>query len=251
MGQMRIAAAVSSALLAVLLVGPGPARAAGDELYAAIGDSYSSGVGAPPYDGTTCARSPHGYPPQYAAYRAMILDLLACSGATTDDVLADQIPLMPPETIAVTVTVGGDDLDFTNGLLKCYRGTDAECQQVADAAHAYIRTTLPGKLDEVYQAVRKQARDAWLGVLGYPLLFAPGSECLMDAAKQEMINEVGRHLNAVIEERAQANGAVFGDAAKWFDGHGMCTVDPWIGPDFHPNREGYYRGYLSLMKYIG
>ncbi|MDI5942160.1 hypothetical protein QLR68_29330, partial [Micromonospora sp. DH15] len=44
-----------------------PARAAAAINYVALGDSYSSGVGAGPYDLSTCLRSDKSYAPLWAA----------------------------------------------------------------------------------------------------------------------------------------------------------------------------------------
>src|SRR5919112_2718902 len=62
--------------------------------YVALGDSYSSGVGTGVYDSASgaCARSPLSYPPLWAAeHRPASFGFVACSGAKTADVMANQI----------------------------------------------------------------------------------------------------------------------------------------------------------------
>ena len=51
---------VTTSLLTLSIASPA-AAAAGDVDYVALGDSYSSGVGAPGQSGL-CLRSPNGYP---------------------------------------------------------------------------------------------------------------------------------------------------------------------------------------------
>ena len=126
------------ALLATLglLVGPLPAYAAPQTLVA-VGDSFASGVGSFVYynDGTDCYRSPFSYPSQLAAATRLPLTLLACSGATTADVLNEQVPLIPEGADLVTVTVGGNDIGYRPVLTTCaLPGWLGNCDAAIDAA---------------------------------------------------------------------------------------------------------------------
>ena len=91
----RLAAYSSSLLLAAgaALTGAGAAQAARHRRrpgYVALGDSYSSGVGAGSYDSSSgdCKRSTKAYPYLWAAAHApSSFAFTACSGARTGDVL--------------------------------------------------------------------------------------------------------------------------------------------------------------------
>ena len=88
-----------------------PACASSPVHYVALGDSYSSGVGAGDYTGGSCRRSSHAYSALWAAehspasYRSA-----ACSGATTASVLSGQLSAVTSDTTFVTITIGGNDV---------------------------------------------------------------------------------------------------------------------------------------------
>ena len=72
------------------LAAAGPAAGA---TYAALGDSYSSGVGTGSYTlDSACKRGVYAYPYLWAqAHPGTSLSFVACSGAKTSDLLANQL----------------------------------------------------------------------------------------------------------------------------------------------------------------
>ena len=124
------------------------------KLYVALGDSFSSGEGAPAHvyvkggllgfvpqrykvflgdpgsEGYGCHRSPHAYPVSVATGLGpgWSLDLRACSGATFDDLDGRQNG-EPPQIDAfsvhrqqadlITMTMGGNDLNFASIVKAC------------------------------------------------------------------------------------------------------------------------------------
>jgi lysophospholipase L1-like esterase len=244
---------VAAGLAAAALAPAGAAQAAPSPSYVAIGDSYAAGVGAPPYQ-DQCLRSPHGYPALLA-----IADTTsnACSGAVTADVTASQLGGLSRRTTLVTVTIGGNDLGFSSGIGVCMQGTDADCAGVVTDAKAFATTTLPGRLDTTYEAIRARAPRARIVVTGYAHFFEATADCAAvppaSLAKRTALNEAVDTLNDVIEERATGNGAVFADVQDSFAGHGLCSTEPWItGPadsaPFHPTATGYSLGYLPGVR---
>ncbi|MDG4833608.1 SGNH/GDSL hydrolase family protein [Solwaraspora sp. WMMD1047] len=239
-----------------------PAQAArADAPYAALGDSYSSGVGGgAPYLDPPCDRSAGSYPELYAENQGIgSFDFAACSGATTADVRATQLGVLGPDTALVTVTVGGDDLGFSAGLKICIEGTDDDCRKVAGTAIDTIVTTLPTSLTGTYRAILAAAPYARLVVLGYPRLFEETDACRglpMDATKRKLINVVAMALNAAIKTAVAEIQArvtpVYVPVDPYFNGHRLCDPAPWInglgsdGP-FHPNATGYRNGYLAAL----
>jgi alpha-tubulin suppressor-like RCC1 family protein len=127
------------------LGGSGGSSGGPNSNYVALGDSYASGEGDPPFDpttddaetGDTCHRSLKAYPNQLTGMLEadpMMLDLplvsYACSGATTAHVTGTALDdTEPPEvshpdtlnanTALVTVTVGGDNIHFSHILITC------------------------------------------------------------------------------------------------------------------------------------
>ena len=81
---------------AAAITGTGiPANAATSVRYVALGDSYSSGVGAGDESGS-CDLSPNAYGPLWAAANsAASFTFDACSGATTSTVISGQLSSLP------------------------------------------------------------------------------------------------------------------------------------------------------------
>lgn len=172
---LRLACLVAPAAAAVLVAAP--ARAADPTDYAALGDSYSSGVGTVAASGT-CARSPQGYPQLWVDTHAVSsFAFVACSGATTDDVLANQLDALNGGTDLVTISIGGNDAGFASTILTCKFGSDSDCLTALGRADTYIDTVLPGKLDRTYAAISGRAPNARVVVLGYPHLYEQGTGC--------------------------------------------------------------------------
>ncbi|MGH3883959.1 MAG: SGNH/GDSL hydrolase family protein [Pseudonocardiaceae bacterium] len=232
--------------------------------YVALGDSYSSGVGTGVYDGASgdCFRSPLSYPPLWAGEnQPASFGFVACSGARTDDVLANQIPALQTSTDLVTITIGGNDAEFGTVLRTCTAAqSDSTCFAAVDAAEAFSRTVLPGRLARTYEAIRRDAPDARVIVLGYPRLFDLTPSCadplVPNLARRQRLNDGADVLNTVIQKAvSQHPGFSFTDVRGRFDGHGVCSADPWInGPSvptvvgpYHPNQTGYREGYLDAL----
>lgn len=194
----------------------------GNTAYVAMGDSFSSGEGlGAPYEAGTdddfapspnhCHRNTNAYGPllsrAHGLHGLKSLTFVACSGATTDDLIHPnianggepaQITRVGPATKTITLTIGGNDLGFADVLTRCVTGpgnphAKAGCTQSAslrqDAAErlavlagtrpdkngqATIRTpdgrpiwSLPGILKRLHAA----APQARIYFAGYPHLF--------------------------------------------------------------------------------
>jgi lysophospholipase L1-like esterase len=240
-------------LLAILglLVSPLPAYAAPRTLVA-IGDSYGSGVGSFLYydDGSDCYRSPFAYPSQLAAATGLSLTLAACSGATTFDVLDEQLDLIPKGTDFLTISVGGNDVGFRSVIRECaLPGWLGRCSATIESGLATLHTALPDRLRAVYAKVREKAPVATVVVTGYPLLFN-GTDCnpltFFTPEEMEQINDGTEELNDVIKAAAKEAEFRFVDAVPAFKGHAWCDRQPWINGlvvpvvnSYHPNIAGH------------
>ena len=258
-----LASLVFSTLLTVLTAAPAAAASAPAQWdYVALGDSYSSGVGAPGQS-IVCLRSPNGYPGLWAAandpksYRSV-----ACGGATTDTLRATQIPALSPTTDLVSLTIGGNDAGFAPAVITCTLVSDAGCAATVDTAIEAIEDEIPAKLDATYRDIRRKAPDARIVVLGYPILFdetAPSCGFAgMSIPKRKSLNRGAAELNRVIAERSRAAGAIWSDVTDEFAGHGICGPSPWLHgltvlpptDSFHPNGSGYRYGYLPALSSV-
>jgi hypothetical protein len=146
---------------------PGPPVKAGPR-YVALGDSFSSGEGNPPFlnpsntDG--CHRSNDAYPEILNADSSLSIthfEFAACSGATRRDVQfgskteSSQLGHLDATTDLVTLSVGGDDVGFGAVLKACATGAgarlfsthgNADCQNTpATNPDTGAKTTLDGR----------------------------------------------------------------------------------------------------------
>ncbi|MDH6462422.1 lysophospholipase L1-like esterase [Micromonospora sp. A200] len=249
--------ALFATVLGVVLV-PGTAQAATVN-YVALGDSYSSGVGAGPYDLSTCLRSEKSYAPLWAAANAVTsFRFPACGGAVTADVINSQVNSLSTSTTLVTVTIGGNDAGFADVITSCRFGSTSTCTNAVNESKSFATSTLPGRLDATYAAIRNRAPNARLVVLGYPRLFETNYCGLlaMSTYKRTILNEAADLLATIIADRARAAGATFADTRPFFAGHGVCAADPWIRDvsgvieAYHPNAAGYRYGYLPALNAV-
>ena len=253
----RVRTALAALLATVLgaVVAPGVAQAATVN-YVALGDSYSSGVGAGPYDLSGCLRSQKSYAPLWAAAHAVTsFRFPACGGAVTSDVINSQVNSLSTSTTLVTITIGGNDAGFADVITSCRFGSTTTCVNAVNEAKAFATSTLPGRLDATYAAIRGRAPNARLVVLGYPRLFETNycGWLAMSTYKRTILNEAADLLATITANRAGAAGATFADARPSFAGHGVCAADPWIHDvsgvieAYHPDADGYRYGYLPAL----
>jgi lysophospholipase L1-like esterase len=237
-----------------------PANAAAVD-YVALGDSYASGTGAPPYSDQNCTRSTRGYPVLWAnAHAPSSFVNVSCGGAVTGDVLNSQVNSVNANTDLVTLQIGGNDVNFANTILSCGGfSSDNTCINAINSGLNLARTTLPGKLDQTYASVRSHGPNARVVVVGYVKLVEPNGNCL-SSAKRTALNNAAVELNSIIKGRVQAAGAnfVYLDAIAQFTGHGACGNSAWLNSlsltngarAAHPNVNGNQLGYLPLLSAI-
>ncbi|MEW2634033.1 SGNH/GDSL hydrolase family protein [Streptomyces sp. NPDC048389] len=264
--KLSRAAALSSSLLlgAVLaLTGAGTAQAdatAQSMDYVALGDSYSSGVGAGSYDSASgsCKRSTRAYPKLWAnANSPSSFAFTACSGARTSDVTTTQLGPLNSATDLVSITVGGNDAGFADVMTTCVLQSEAICLNRIEQAKGYVDTTLPGKLDEVYSAISAKAPAARVVVLGYPRFYKLNGNCLAGLSENERraINDAADYLNTATAKRAADHGYTFASVVGTFTGHEICSGSSWlhsvnwlnIGESYHPTAAGQSGGYLPVF----
>jgi lysophospholipase L1-like esterase len=256
-GRHLVLSCAATSLLALLVAAPASAASTVD--YVALGDSYSSGVGAPGQTGT-CLRSPNGYPGQWAAaHSPRSFTNLACSGAVTDDVLSTQVPALSSGADLISITIGGNDAGFAPTVLSCEVSSDAACAATVASAENDIRQNLGAKLDATYAAVKGKAPGAKVVVLDYPLLFdTTHTSCGlggMSLAKRKVLNDGAQTLDTVIKARTQAAALTYAEVQGTFAGHGICSSSPYLNNltilpptnSFHPNQTGYTYGYLPAL----
>lgn len=254
---LRLSTALGAVVLASLGV-TGLAQAAGT-VYAALGDSYSSGVGAGSYGSSgSCYRSSKAYPQLWAnAHSGTSFTFLACSGAKTGDVI-NQANSIPASATLVTVTVGGNDAGFADVMTSCTLGSDSDCVNRVNTAKTYVNNTLPALLTNTYNAIKAKAPGARLVVLSYPRFYAVPGSCWVGLSdtKRTAINSGADALASVTQQRAAAAGATFVDVRPSFAGHNICSsADDYLHSltwpvieSYHPTAAGQSGGYFTPLR---
>ncbi|OLT46456.1 lipase [Saccharomonospora sp. CUA-673] len=236
----------------------GAAETTAYDSYVALGDSYSSGVGAGAYgDSGNCKRSANAFPQLYADEAGVgDFTFVACLGARTGDVVS-QTDSLSADTDLVTVSVGGNDAGFTDVMISCTTSSDQGCINRVEEAKSYADDTLPGLLDDVYAAISANSPNAEVYVLGYPRFYEIGGSCNagLSDTKREAINSGADKLAEVTEARASAAGFTFVDVRPNFTGHEICSADWWLNSvtwpvdeSYHPNVAGQASGYLPALQ---
>ncbi|WP_067226363.1 SGNH/GDSL hydrolase family protein [Streptomyces sp. NBRC 109706] len=243
-----------------------PSAQAADGKYVALGDSYTVAVGTETYDDPDheCRRGPLSYTRVWAAAHPEFEFVeAACSGDTTAELVANQVPLLTPDTTLVTLQIGGNDVGFVDVLTNCILTIDdQDCIDGAalaeQAAHAYLSPALA----DAYAAVRAAAPSAQVIVVGYPRLYTIQGSCgifgLSDR-ERTALNNAADTLAEIMSGRAAEAGFTFLDARPVFDPHTICSDGPewltslvWsnIRESYHPNATGHRDGYAAALTAI-
>jgi len=251
--------------------------------YTALGDSYSSGEGNDPFDGS-CHRAERAD----SAYPRILPNLVdyigapnfhACTGAVTADIWKRAQPRRRGQSVQieyvsngdtlVTLTAGGNDLRFSSILAECLFRFDCTKSALAREVNAELNTIGP-KLVDVYAHVRAEMNPAgYLVVAGYPHLFTLGPDAgcnplisLRESAWIDRLVDQGnaRIAAAVRAARRGSANVFYVDLVDEFSGHELCTDNPWLhglklsiheGPNlaqgsYHPTRSGQ-RAYAAAI----
>jgi lysophospholipase L1-like esterase len=253
----RLGALVSVSFTIVTAAAP---AAVGADNYVALGDSFSSGVGTGSYTlSSSCRRGVYAYPWLVAQQRANTsLTFLACSGATTSSLMSTQIGAVVADTDIVTVTIGGNDIGFSDLIVQC---TLANCSTALDNTRSSLPVVLGPRLDAVYSAIRSRALSARAIVLGYPRIFSTAS-CFgtlgITSTERAKANQLADALDQLSSQRAAGAGVTFKSAIVPFTGHAVCSPSAWLNglnfirtiESYHPNRNGNSLGYAPLVRSV-
>ena len=235
------AAALAAAALPMLV----PAQASAQSAvvhYVALGDSYSSGVGAGSYIGSSgsCDQSTKAYPALWdAANQPAAYVSEACSGATTATVLSSQLSALSTATTLVSITVGGNDVGFSSVMETCVLLPTSSCVSAVNNAESLMASQLPGELDSVLNAIKADAPHARVVVLDYPDLYdlSRSSFCIGLSTTDRT------DLNAAANEWQEGRSAVAGPARRH-----TCRY-PRLGGDVARHRVPRVR--QSAIRHVG
>lgn len=228
---------------------------------AVVGDSTAAGLGNPPLpdatpDDTACGRSRDAFAADLARADGWQVTNLACSGATIPSGLlgAQQVggrtlpPQLSSDAVAnadvVVVSIGANDVNWSMMLHLCAAAGDCD----NSALQAFYQQQLSQFSQDLLQLV------AQLQLLpNHPVVIinqyydplAGGTDCLKDdgltESKKQTLQADLAALNDLLAKAATT--ARFRTVQPDFDGHGLCSDQPYVqGLDdpapFHPTASG-------------
>jgi hypothetical protein len=265
--RARRLAVLVLAALAVLAAFAGAARAAN---YVALGDSYAAGPVIPNQIAPLgCLKSDHNYAHLAAPSIGLPLRDPSCSGATTADMTNPQeteLGTNPPqfnsldgETTRVSLTIGGNDIGFSEIALSCVtiNPFSTPCKDKYDSGGKdqiaeRIAATAP-KVAAVLQGIHSRSPAAKVFVVNYAAIFPEtGFGCWpqmpIGFGDVPYLRAKEKELNAMLATQAASNGAT---VVSWYNasiGHDACkgTSTRWVEPvvptnpaaPIHPNERG-------------
>ncbi|MBC7631038.1 GDSL-type esterase/lipase family protein [Aeromicrobium sp.] len=226
--------------------------------YIALGDSYSSGLGAKEsaieyemhYD---CRRTGAAWPFQMQPDAQTITALTACQGDTlttgVDGGVRAQMSYIstffaqyPKAPQLVTATVGGNDVGFSDKLKSC---VFSNCSSNESAWSAEIGGMFPN-LHSFYNDLRDAAPNADIVVGGYPVVVDPGGNKINAVCtpigddERQTMRRLVLQLNDVIHRASQTSvrtgvhktqvWSAGSQVVSRFNSHGACQYgdEEWI-----------------------
>jgi lysophospholipase L1-like esterase len=253
--HVNVATAVIAVGASIGLITAIPAHAASSVNYVALGDSYSSGVGAGNYISSSggCDRSTNAYPEQWDNVNAPASFVsVACSGATMADVRTSQVSALSRGTTLVSLTIGGNDAGFSHVMEICVLESTNSCLSAVAAAKSFVAGPLPGLLNSTLQTIRARAPAAKIVLHD----LSKSSGCIgLSTADRTALNQAADQLDGAMATAARANNDTFADVRAQFTGHELCDSGSWlnsvdifdISASYHPKASGQILGYLPVF----
>lgn len=226
--------------------------------YVALGSSFAAGPGIPTQLASSCARSDHNYPHLVAAQLKLQLVDVSCSGATTASILDQsqlgnppQIEAVTADTALITLTIGGNDIQYTATTLVCEQNPaclNSISKSTIDAAVG----ALPVRLGQLIAALRIRAPHAMVVLVTYIQVVPPeGAQCAklrLSADAAAYVAMLGLRLEQTLLAVAKSTGVLLADPYQVTAGHGPCAPqgDNWVagarapqGFPYHPTAVGH------------
>lgn len=221
--------------------------------YACLGDSYAAGIGAGHPRLSHCGQFSDAYPQQIARNSSIsIVPIcfrnLACGGTTSRTVLYQQVPWIGDADV-VTLTVGGNEVDFFPLLNECVYQWAPKGDCPGELAKVRSLLQSPQLLNNYHEllagAASKLKAGALLLVTGYARFFNEETNLCdqvtfsrtrpldrLTKEKRRGFNELVGMLNVIIRSTAEAHGAIYVDIDTLFEEHRFCeegVMEPDLG----------------------
>lgn len=252
--------------------------------YVAIGDSYAAGSGlkeeslsSATYDRVTrCMRHWNAYPGRVEKelrrrYGSIETAFVACSGDKIGNafVQVKNSSSLLQRADLVTVTIGGNDLDWPSVLKQCAIPFSEPCtnrRRDLQARVSKMLTNLGVFYDYLIAATPANTK---IVVVGYPHLAPnpPKRNCipfvgsLIDSRERQMMRDLGTQINNGIASLVRSRQAQMRmiNILPIFDKHEPCTTNEWVNSvlgrysspqSFHPKNSGHVVIYNQIKRHI-
>ena len=236
--------------------------------YVAMGSSFAAGPMLPPPKAgapARCGQSMNNYPTLLAERFGMVLIDRTCSGARTEHVLGPwgdippQIESVDKATRLVTVTIGGNELNYIGNLFSATCLTQAgeaaaAGQQVKPCGAVRVPTEadyfrVEAQLTEIAGRVRAAAPRARLVFVQY-LAPLPAKLCAVTPISERdavIVRRIGVRLAEITGRVAQQNRAIVVEMNQSSAKHTPCDSEPWMigSPKEYDGKQGM-RWHLNL-----
>ena len=268
MGPLIRRVALAGALAALAGCAHAPSIPTGAR-YVSLGSSFAAGAGIGPVKPGTpprCSRTDNNYATLLAARLGLTLDDQGCGGATSAHVtgpwseLPAQIDAVTADTRLVTLTIGGNDLNYVATLFMAgcdpatgltVQGRTMPCTPLRAPTEADFARAETG-LRAIAQQVRTRAPLARLVFVQYVTLLPP-QPCPATAISPEgaaLARGIATRLAAITATVAKDADADLLAADQLSRGHTPCDAQPWAkgrpdpadpapGAPWHPNAAGH------------
>jgi lysophospholipase L1-like esterase len=250
-----------------------------------LGSSFAAGPFIQPVVDADAGRSGRNYACLTAARLGAELVDLTVSGATTGTILdrpqttvsgkvfGPQIEGVPRNADVVTVTAGGNDLDYTGSMLfAAFRRLDP-----AHPVNRYLAPSFPDGLREpsaekvaaaeaglvrIAEAVSARTDNARIVLVDYLTVVGEGTSggTLFDDAERDLFLRMRTALEGAYERAAERSGAELLRVSALSRDHGLDSPEPWItglltkpavsACSFHPNALGMERVADELVRLL-
>jgi lysophospholipase L1-like esterase len=250
--------------------------------YVAMGSSYAAGAGiGPTKPGTPerCGRTTNNYASLLADQLTLDLDDQSCGGATTEHLLSAweelpaQIDAVTPETRLVTITVGGNDLNYM-GLVftaSCdpavgmiVGGEQRECPSRVHLPEEAAYSQVEENLHRVATIIRARAPQARIVFVQYVTLVGEHmcSDLPIDATAATEARELAARLAVATRRAAERSGSMVLPAESLSATHTACDGESWsrgypanydasAGAPWHPTALGHAAIAHHLTELLG
>lgn len=248
-----------------------------------LGSSFAAGPFIPPIVDAEAGRSGRNYPRLAAARLGAELVDLTVSGATTATILdepqttfsgkvyAPQIEGVPRNADVVTITAGGNDLNYTGSMLfAAFRRLDP-----AHPTSRFLAPRFPDGLREpsaemveatrsglvrIVEGVAARTEDARIVLVDYLTVIGGGTSgaAWFDDAERDLFLRMRTALEDAYVRAAGQTGAELVRTSDLSRDHGLDSAEPWVRGlltepasstgSFHPNALGMERVAEELVR---